>query len=125
MKIIYRFLSLAIFFAILVNQIGCYYDVEEELYPTLECQTEDMTYQGDVLPIIQENCYGCHDQASNNGNITLEGYQNLRTYVDNDQLLGAIKHTSGFSPMPKNAPQLLECEIAKIEAWIGLGAPDN
>ena len=104
---------------------GCYYDKEEEIYPTIECSTEDMSFQADILPIITNNCYSCHDAANNFGGITLEGYDKLIAFVNNDQLIGAIKHSSGFSPMPKNAAQLLECEIEKIEAWITNGALDN
>ena len=105
--------------------VSCYYDVEEELYPTLECQTADVTYSNQVLEIITAACYKCHDAAQNFGNITLEGYDELKKYVDNGQLLGAIRHDPGFSPMPKSEAQLLECDIEKIEAWIDEGAPNN
>ena len=108
-----------------IQQGACYYDVEEELYGTTECSTDNLSYKNDILPILENRCYGCHDAASNFGGITLEGYSSLRTYVDNDQLLGVIKHEAGFSPMPKNAAKLLDCEIEKIETWIGEGAPDN
>lgn len=104
---------------------GCYYDIEEELYPTLECNTTDMSYTQDILPILQNNCYQCHDQANNLGNVTLEGYDNLIIRVNSGRLLGAIKRESGFSPMPKDQPQLLDCQIAKIEQWVNSGAPDN
>lgn len=105
--------------------VGCYYDVEEELYPTLECQTEEVTYSNEVVSIIEKACFKCHDAANNFANITLEGYDNLKKYVDNGQLLGAIRHDVGFSPMPKNEAQLLECDIEKIEAWIAKGALNN
>ena len=101
------------------------YDVEEELYPTTECETNGITYSGIILPIIENNCYSCHDAANNFGGITLEGYTQLKSYVDNGSLLGVIRHDSGFSPMPKNLAKLLDCEIAKIETWINNGAPDN
>ena len=104
---------------------GCYYDVEEELYPTLECQTEGLSYLSDIAPIIQRNCLGCHSQAANQGNVALEGYSRLKIYVDNGKLQGVINHQAGFSPMPKNQPKLLGCEIAKIERWISDGALDN
>ena len=104
---------------------ACYYDSEEDLYPTVECDTVDVTYTEKILPIIRNNCYGCHDQASNFGNITLEGHDQLKRYVDNGQLLGVIRRESGFSPMPKNGPPLVDCDIEKIEVWIQQGAPDN
>ena len=104
---------------------GCYYDSEELLYGTVECPTEGVTFSADVLPLIVDNCYRCHDAANNSGGINLEGYDQLRTYVDNCELLGAIRHTPGFSPMPKNEPQLVECNIEKIAAWVAAGAPND
>lgn len=113
-------------YAVLILSLtSCYYHVEEELYPTLECQTMDVTYSNQVLSIIQSNCYQCHDAIQNFGNITLEGYEELKKYVDNGQLLGTLRHEPGFSPMPKNEPPLLDCDIEKIEAWIDAGAPNN
>ncbi|MEZ4984737.1 MAG: hypothetical protein R2795_06835 [Saprospiraceae bacterium] len=113
-----------VFFLVLAFS-GCYYDVEEELYPTLDCATDNVTYSGVVASIIQQNCNACHSAAANFGNVTLEGYENLKNYVDNGRLLGAIRHVSGFSPMPQNQPPLVECTIQKIEAWIQDGAPNN
>ncbi len=104
---------------------SCYYDVEEALYPTLECSTTGVTYGGVVEPLISSKCYKCHDTANNNGNITLEGYANLKKYVDSGQLIGAIKHSPGFSQMPKNEGQLVDCDIQKIESWINDGALQN
>lgn len=104
---------------------SCYYDVEEELYPSLECSTTGVTYSGVVEPILKSKCYSCHDAATNSGNITLEGYASLKAYVDNGELLGAIKHSNGFSPMPKNAAMLVDCDIKKIETWITEGAQQN
>jgi uncharacterized membrane protein len=104
---------------------GCYYDVEEEIYPTIDCSVLDMSYLADILPILTSNCYTCHSAAANFGNITLEGHDQLLRYVDDSTLLGAIKHEAGFSPMPQNRAQILQCEIEKIEAWIQQGALNN
>jgi len=105
--------------------VGCYYDVEEELYPTIECQTEDISYVDDILPIIEDNCYACHSTQANFGNVALEGYSQIKNYADNGSLVGVIRHDAGYSPMPKNQAMLLECEIEKVEAWILDGAKDN
>ncbi len=105
--------------------VGCTFDVEEELYQSIECQTDDMSYLSDILPIIDTNCYQCHDTANNFGGITLEGYSALKIYADNEQLVGAINHDSGFSFMPQGDPKLLDCEIEKIEAWVAQGTLNN
>jgi len=111
--------------AFMAIQTGCYYDVEEELYPDITCDTATRSYSAHIVPILQNNCYVCHSQAANLGNVTLEGYSNLKTYVNSGKLLGAIKHQQGFQAMPQGQPQLADCSIAQIEAWITDGALDN
>ena len=118
-----RIIKVILFFVVILT--GCYYDVEEELYSTLDCQTAEMSYEKDIKPIIEMDCYGCHSAAANFGNVTLEDYEELLKYVNNSALLGVIKHEKGFSPMPKNQAMLLECEIEKIESWIADGARNN
>jgi len=117
--------TISLVLTIIVATTGCYYDVEEELYPSIECQTMEMSYANDILPIIESNCYGCHNTVAKFGNIILEGYSQLLKHVDDGSLLSVIKHSAGFSPMPKNGAKLLECEIEKIEAWVADGALNN
>lgn len=114
---------IALFTIILIN--GCYYNIEEELYPTVDCEIIDMSYQNDIAPIMEKDCYACHSIEANFANITVEGYENISIYVSNQKLLNSIKHQAGFSPMPKGTPKLLDCEIEKIEAWILQGAKNN
>lgn len=104
---------------------GCYYDVEEEIYPSVDCVTTDMSYAADIVPILETDCYTCHSSSANFGNVTLEGHDELLKYVDDGSFLGAVQHDGGFSPMPKGKAKLLECEIEKISAWIDDGALDN
>lgn len=104
---------------------SCYYDNEEDLYPASACVTENMSYQNNIVPILSHNCYVCHSAAANTANITLEGHASLMKYVNSGQLVGAINHASGFTPMPQNASRLLACDIAKIEQWVADGAPNN
>jgi hypothetical protein len=111
--------------AITLGMTACYYDNEESLYPSNGCITDNMSYTTDIAPILQRNCYVCHSAAANTANITLEGHSNLMQYVNSGQLVGAINHASGFSPMPQNASKLIACDIAKIEQWIADGAPNN
>ena len=106
---------------------SCYYDNEEELYPPVTCETTNMSLQSDIAPILNQNCYRCHSTANSpsNSGINLEEYNELIKYVNNGELLGAIKHESGFSPMPKDGGKLSNCDIAKIESWVLAGALDN
>jgi len=104
---------------------GCYYDVEEDLYPIVDCTTTNMSYANDIVPILQTNCYICHAQSVSLGNVTLEGYNNLKVYATNGKLVGVINHDSRFPAMPQGAAKLAACNIMKIEAWVADGAPDN
>lgn len=117
--------TIKIWIGCLVLFSACYYDVEETLYPPSTCDTENMSYQADIVPILQQNCFVCHSVAANLGDITLEGYTNLMQQVNNGQLLGAIKHQPGFTAMPQGAAQLRSCDIAKIEQWITDGSQNN
>ena len=104
---------------------GCYYDIEEELYPDTGCATDNVTYSGVIAPILETNCYVCHSAAAQLGGIILEGYDQLMVHVNSGALLGALNHQSGFSPMPQNQAQLPECQIEKISVWIQDGALNN
>jgi hypothetical protein len=104
---------------------SCYYDVEEVLYPPTTCTTDNMSFTADIHPILSYNCFVCHSEAANNGNVTLEGYNNVMIYVNSGQLVGAIKHQSGFTAMPQNSSPLSDCDISKIELWIAQGTLNN
>ena len=117
-----KLILLSIFSVALVLH-SCYYDVEQELYPKTDCETENMSYQNDILPILQNNgCIGCH---GDNSTIDLNSYNDLKIYVDNEALLGSIKHRDGYRPMPDFQPKIDQCLIEKIESWIYDGAPNN
>lgn len=119
-----QFLSIIALGAILIAG-GCYYDVEEDLYPEVNCITTNQSYASDIVPILQTNCYICHGQGVGLGNVTLQGYANLKFYVDNGKIVGVINHDSRFPAMPQGAAKLSACNIDKIEAWIADGALDN
>lgn len=107
---------------------GCYYDSEEALFPTLpgSCDTTDISYTSDIVPILSSRCYMCHSNmsgASLGSNIFLEDHADVTANAT--ALLGSVKHETPYSPMPKGGGKLGDCSILKIEAWIGQGMPDN
>jgi hypothetical protein len=118
------FLSVLLFSVVLLD--GCYYDVESELYPgNINCNPDDFTFSGRVLPIVEQYCLPCHSQAQGSGGIVLEGFTNIRNSAVAGSLLCAIQHTAGCSPMPKNSAKLSDCDINAIQAWVDAGAPEN
>jgi mono/diheme cytochrome c family protein len=104
---------------------GCKYDSEEDLYPNTSCDTTAVSYSSTILPILQNQCLGCHSANANSGSVNLEGYDQVKIYVDNGKLLGSIQHGSGYSPMPKDQPQLEPCTINRVASWINAGALNN
>ena len=102
---------------------GCYYDVEEELYPGMPCDTTNVSYMQDIVPVLSNNgCLGCHGDLAT---ISLNTYTDLKVYADNGRLLGSIKHEEGYRSMPDNMPKIDACAIHKIEAWITQGSLNN
>jgi hypothetical protein len=122
-----------VFFAIIIIcsafLSGCYYDSQENLYPTLNdpcSDTTNVTYSGTIVPIIQRNCISCHNTATpENSNVQLSSYENVKIFVDNKQLLNSINHVVGITAMPQNSPKLDDCTIISMTKWIKAGAPNN
>ena len=106
---------------------SCYRDNEEDLYPVSgTCNTSGVTYQSTVAPLLQSNgCISCHSGSAPSGNISLQGYANVRVVAVNGKLFGAINHSAGFSPMPKGGNKMNSCAIQQIKAWIDGGSVNN
>lgn len=117
--------SIAIFSLFFVS---CYYDNEEALYPTLNntCDTTNVTFSGAITLILNNSCYSCHSNntaAANGNNIRLENYADVQSRAVS--IIGAIKHTGSFSPMPKNGGQIKACSISQFDIWIKNGMLNN
>ena len=88
---------------------------------------ESPSFQSRILPVFQASCAtsGCHDQNTRGGGYVFEQYQEIKDGVMNGEVLCAIKHGSGCSPMPKGGDKLPDSTICAIENWAANGAPDN
>ena len=83
------------------------------------------TFSAIIAPVIQNKCDGCHNNTNSRGNISLEGYDKIKQMATSGRLLGTIRHTPGFSPMPIGAAKLDDCTILSIQHWIEDGSPNN
>ncbi len=105
---------------------GCYYDVEEELYPNEMCDTSAaVTFAATVQPILARNCTTCHTGPGGSGGVDLSTHAGAAAVALNGKLVGTITHASGFAPMPQGASKLPECTINQIKKWVEDGAPNN
>ncbi|MEZ4944030.1 MAG: hypothetical protein R2804_00750 [Cyclobacteriaceae bacterium] len=118
--------SILFFGLLLVGVGGCYFDVESTLYPEASCvPVSSPTYSVDVVPLLNTYCNSCHSGDFASAGVRLDGYNYVKTYVDNKKLMGSINWSSGFSPMPKDASKLNACTTDKINQWILSGALNN
>ena len=112
--------------AILLNSFNsCYYDKSDLLYPNTACDTAAVKYSTSVLPVLSSNCITCHGGATPSAGISLDSYAGVKMQVDNGRLWGAVSHSAGYSPMPKNSAKLNNCSLEKIRIWIAAGEPNN
>lgn len=111
--------------AALVFVFACAKEKAEE--PTTTPTTTVVSFSADVQPIFQQSCGtggSCHGSSSADDGKVYETHAGASAVPD-AITLGAIKHESGFSPMPKNLIQLSSDKIAKIEAWINGGKKND
>lgn len=89
------------------------------------CDSSSFTYNGNVRPILQTHCLGCHSGlAIDGGFVPLDTYDGVKEVVNSNLLMPAIEQTGTF-PMPKNGAKISDCKITIIRKWIESGAPNN
>jgi hypothetical protein len=85
----------------------------------------NVTFSGQIFPVIQNTCLGCHSGSNPSGDLLLTNHSQIATAAASGRLMGSIKHENGYSPMPQNGAQLNTCVISQFEKWIANGTPDN
>jgi uncharacterized membrane protein len=107
---------------------SCYYYKDDTLNPPegFSCDTTNVTFNGKILNMIAANCLVCHSNVAaidGGSGIYLDTYNDVRARAM--AISGAINHTGGYFPMPKNAPRLDPCLRLQFETWINNGLPEN
>ncbi len=102
-------------------------DKQTVVNPPGTCDTVNMKYTADILPILESRCYGCHGNGNTGGSggINLDGYDHLLPYITSGSVKGNITHANGYVGMPYGQPKMDDCTINKILDWINQGAPNN
>jgi len=129
-KLVFPLMAIAIACSTII--VSCSKDNEQEMTGPdnnppggNDCDTANMKYQANVLPIITANCYSCHGNGNVSGGVSLGNYASLKTQVDNGNLIGVITHAAGYPAMPQGGAKLSDCNINKIRSWINHGALNN
>jgi hypothetical protein len=87
------------------------------------CDTSNVTYTNGIGQITQAWCVGCHGGSKPANNLRLETYDEVAACAKGDRLMGALRHQTGFKPMPNGGGTLPPCEIDMFQIWIDAGEP--
>lgn len=90
-----------------------------------DCDTVNVTFAGNIWPVVQGRCFGCHNGPAAQGGIHLDDYNHVAEVANSGRLMGAIRHEEGYAPMPQNGAQLSDCNITQFQKWINDGTPNN
>lgn len=86
-----------------------------------------VSFATDIQPIFQQSCGTggtCHGSTNAADGKVYETHAGAAA-VSGAKTKGAINHSPGFEPMPKDLGKLSSTKIAKIEAWIDGGMKDD
>ena len=120
-------LSILVFIAV-AGFSSCYYDQADVLYPGAgtACDTAAaISYAQKVVPLLQQQCYGCHSGGSPSGGIAMGTYATDKAIAVNGKLYGSISYAAGYIQMPSGSPKMSTCQLATIKKWIDSGSPNN
>ena len=96
-----------------------------------------MSYYGEVRPILQRYCQGCHQPAKAKGQLDVTTYEALLRGGDSDDpcvaagkpddsvLIAEVTPEDGEASMPKNHDPLSAEQVAVLRRWIAEGAKDD
>jgi len=123
-----RILFYTIIVLIFISMHGCYYDNMENLYYNNDkCDTTNITFSGNIMPLMENYCIECHKGNTPDGDISIENYDDIVKIAKDGSLSGTIKFEQGYYPMPPppDYNKMSDCEILQIEIWIKNGMPNN
>jgi uncharacterized membrane protein len=90
-----------------------------------DCDTTSVKYNVQVTSVLNKNCNACHSKTSASGSVILDSYGEVKKYVDNGKLVGAINHKAGYKAMPPSGTKMTDCNLKTIQIWIDNGAQND
>jgi hypothetical protein len=89
------------------------------------CDTTNVSYSMQIVSILQNNCYTCHQGPGASSGIDFSNYGAFKGWAESGYVVADITAAPGHIPMPYGLPPLSGCEINTIIAWIHQGMPNN
>lgn len=109
----------------LIMFISCTNASEDDLIDAQPIPTL-VTYNAHIKKIIDTNCIGCHKNPPINGaTIPLLTYQNVKSAVQNNNLISKINGDGPGSQMPLGGQKLPQHSIDLITKWEADGLLEN
>ena len=95
----------------------------------LAAEDAKVSYEKDIVPILKDNCYSCHNAKKKKARVDLQsGYNGVAKIVTaekpDDSRLFKCLIGKGAKQMPPKR-MLAEETIAKVKSWIAEGAKNN
>lgn len=87
------------------------------------CDTANVTYTNQVMPIMNAYCKSCHNTNNKQGNINLDNYADVKTQTQSGKLICSVSGGSNCIKMPQSSYILSKCEVRKIILWNQKGCP--
>jgi hypothetical protein len=117
--------AIAVCLSLLIASSCTYRKADNEIVKA--CDTLNLSYSRDIVPILRDNCYSCHSGSFPSSSISLDTFNTLKYYcVLPGNLFMRMIRQKDARPMPQPPfKKLDDCQINQIGAWINTGAPDN
>ncbi len=102
--------------------------------PIICADAKPVSFQHEIVPLLQQFCWGCHRPGKEKGGIDLTSYGALvkggkhgpGIQVGHPDQSRLVEEISGTDPsMPKEGEHLSAQEVSLIERWIREGAQDD
>lgn len=87
------------------------------------CDTLNVSFSQDIMPIIESNCKSCHSGSSPSGGALLTTYAEIQGHASDGHLVKTI--TANGAPLMPPSGKLDDCKITLIKKWVNAGAPNN
>ncbi|MCP4847732.1 MAG: DUF1592 domain-containing protein [Verrucomicrobiaceae bacterium] len=86
----------------------------------VDCPAKDLSYQKEVLPILEQYCFDCHGDGTEKGGLSLDSWKSPAERVADLHVWKEVLRNVSLKvmPPPKRKVQPSEAERAVIEGWI-------
>lgn len=84
-----------------------------------------VTYSGDLAPLMQSYCNGCHGGSNASAGLDFSAYATVKQTAQIGRIQGAMRAATGYKVMPPSGNLVSSCFVDKIDKWVADGAPNN